>query len=98
MIEWNTNVTTEETITLGRGELGCFIIAKKSNETILIDDQRARTIAKEKGLKVTSMPAFLIFCKQKNLISSNEIKEIIEQRKQKDNYELSEETKKLILE
>ncbi len=98
LVEWNENITKEDRITFGKGELGCFILAKKSNETILIDDQRARTIAKEKGLKVTSIPSFLIFCKQKNITSSNEMNEIINELKQKDYYELSEETKKRLLE
>lgn len=91
------NFTKEETITLGTGELGCFILAKNSGDTILIDDQRARTVAKVKGLKVVSIPAFLLFCKRKNIVSLNELKQIINDLKAEDYYEFSEESKELLL-
>jgi predicted nucleic acid-binding protein len=82
----------EKTKILGDGELGCFLLAKESNETILIDDQRARRIAKEEELKVTSIPAFLLHCKKKKILSTNEIKQIMENLKEKDYYEFSAES------
>lgn len=97
LIEEKANFTKEETITLGRGECGCFILAKNSADTILIDDQRARVIAKGKGLKVVSIPVFLLFCKKRNVVSSDELKQIVNDLKAKDYYEFSDESRELLL-
>ena len=97
LIEWRENFTKEETIMLGKGELGCFMLAENSGDTILIDDQRARVIAKGKGLKVVSIPAFLLFCKKKNVVSLDEIRKIVEDLKEMDYYEFSEESRELLL-
>jgi len=82
---------------LGKGELGCFVLAENSGDTILIDDQRARVVAKGKGLKVVSIPAFLLFCKKKNVVSLNEIRKIVEELREMDYYEFSEESRELLL-
>ena len=97
LMEWKENFTKEETITLGKGELGCFVLAENSGDTILIDDQRARVVAKGKGLKVVSIPAFLLFCKKKNVVSLNEIRKIVEELREMDYYEFSEESRELLL-
>ncbi len=97
LIEGKVNFTKEGTITLGKGELGCFILAKNTEDTILIDDQRARVIAKGEVLKVTSIPAFLLFCKKKNVVSLNELKQIVNDLKTEDYYEFSEESRELLL-
>ena len=97
LMEWKENFTKEETITLGNGELGCFILAENSSDTILIDDQRARVVAKGKGLKVVSIPAFLLFCKRRNVVSFDEIRKIVEELKEMDYYEFSEESRELLL-
>ena len=97
LMEWKENFTKEETITLGNGELGCFILAENSSDTILIDDQRARVVAKGKGLKVVSIPAFLLFCKRRNVVSFDEIRKIVEELKEMDYYEFSEESIELLL-
>lgn len=97
LTEEKANFTKEETITLGKGELGCFVLAKNTGDTILIDDQRARVIAKGKGLKVASIPAFLLFCKKKNVVSFDSIREIVEELKERDYYEFSEESRRLLL-
>ncbi len=97
VVEWEVNFTTEETITLGKGELGCFILAKNSGDIILIDDQKAVAVAKEKGLKVVSIPSFLFFCKRKNVVSLDELKQIVNDLKAKDYYEFNDESRELLL-
>ncbi len=97
LIECKYNFTKEETITLGNGELGCFILAENSRDTILIDDQRARLVAKGKGLKVVSIPTFLLFCKRRNVVSFDEIRKIVGDLKEEDYYEFSEELRELLL-
>ena len=89
--------TEEETTILGKGELGCFVLGK-NGETILIDDSKARAVAKEKGLNVVSVPSFLLSCKKKNVVSVNELKHILESLKSKDYYEFTEDVKKALLE
>ena len=87
----------EETKILGNGELGCFLLAKKTDDKLLIDDQKARAVAKEKGLKVVSITTFLLYCKKKKILSLNEIIQIIKELKEKDYYELSNEVKEMLL-
>lgn len=96
--EDNDYFTEEEKMNFGKGEIGCFLLAKMSGEVILIDDQIARSAAKENGLKVLSIPAFLLFCKKKKIISLLEIREIIKELKEKDYYEFSEEAREALLE
>ena len=95
--KWNENLTKEEAIALGNGERGCFILAENSRDIILIDDQKARVVAKGKGLKVASIPSFLLFCKMKNVVSLNDIRKVIEELKERDYYEFSEESMEFLL-
>ena len=88
--------TEEETTILGKGELGCFVLGK-NGEIILIDDSKARSVAKEKGLKVVSVPSFLLHCKRKNIVYVDDLKQIVESLKAKDYYEFTEEVKKTLL-
>ncbi len=83
---------------LGRGELGCFILAKKISDKILIDDNHARKIAGDQRLKVISIPAFLSYCKSKNILSKSEIKQIINDLKEKDHYLFNQEIERKLLE
>ena len=89
--------TEEEMRILGKGELGCFLLAK-SGETILVDDSKARSVAKEKGLKVVSVSSFLLYCKRKSIVSLSELEQIVNDLKTKDHYEFTEEIKKTLLE
>lgn len=95
-IEGEANFTKEEMNNLGKGEIGCFILAKNINDTILIDDQKARIIAKKKGLKVVSISTFLLFCKKKKILSSENIREIVAELKEKDYYEFSDDVKQTL--
>ncbi|HLC20374.1 MAG TPA: hypothetical protein VJK72_05610 [Candidatus Nanoarchaeia archaeon] len=92
-----SDFTDEEKITLGKGELGCFILAKNSDDIIFIDDQNARSVAKEKSLKVISIPTFLLLCKKKNIVSIKEMRENVEDLKEKDYYDFSAEARELLL-
>lgn len=82
---------------LGKGEQGSILLGKKTNDVILIDDKKARDIAKQENLRVISLPSFLVGCKRKDIISKEEITQIIGTLKEKDNYEFSKEVKKILL-
>ncbi len=62
-----------------------------------MDDRRAAQHAKQEGITVMSIPAFLIHCKTKSIISKDEIREIIEELKEKDYYEFSDDVKQTLL-
>lgn len=81
----------------GKGEIGCFLLAKETNDKILIDDKYARNFAKNNNIKVISIPAFLLRSKTKNILSLEEIKQIIKDLKEKDYYEFSKEIKDLLV-
>lgn len=83
---------------LGQGELGCFLLAKKNNDKILIDDSHARKAAEEQGLKVVSIPAFLSYCKNNNILSNQDIKSIIKDLKEKDYYRFNQEVESKLIE
>lgn len=82
----------------GKGELESITLAKETNSLLLMDDRKAVNFAGCEGITVMDVPTFLLHCKTSNFISSKEVKEIIEQLKEKDYYEFSEEVKKTLLE
>ncbi len=88
-IEQNNFLDKEEIKSLGRGELGCMNLAKKYEGTILMDDRCAVRVAKNKNLKVVTIPSFLVYCKRNNKLTYEEIRDIIKKLKEKDFYEFS---------
>ncbi|OGJ20581.1 hypothetical protein A3K73_05355 [Candidatus Pacearchaeota archaeon RBG_13_36_9] len=82
----------------GKGELECISLAEKSNALLLMDDREAGKLAKSKGVIVMEIPTFLLYCKVGNLLSKEELKKIIEELKEKDYYEFTEEIKEMLLE
>ena len=66
-----------------RGEKECILLCKeKENSILLINDRRAREIAKRKGISTLNTSAFLLLCKIR----------------EKDYFEFSEEEKRILLE
>lgn len=82
----------------GKGELESIALAKETNSLLLMDDRKAAKFAESEMITVMDIPIFLLHCKTSNFVSSKEIKEIIEQLKEKDYYEFSEDFKKILLE
>ncbi len=82
---------------LGNGEIGCFILAKQTNDTVLVDDKEARMFGTSEGIKVTSLPAFFLHCKRKKILSLNDLKDIIDDLREKDYYEFSNEVRQDLL-
>ena len=48
---------------LGKGESESINLAKKTNALLLMEDRKAAQFAKMQGIKVMSIPTFLLFCK-----------------------------------
>ncbi|MCK4476270.1 MAG: hypothetical protein KAU16_06040 [Methanophagales archaeon] len=82
---------------LGKGELGCMVLAKEHGAVILISDGHARQIARDKKLKAISIPTFLLRYKRKRKISVEEIKGIIKDLREKDFYTFSKEVEEELL-
>lgn len=87
----------EEINVFGKGEIGCFLLAKETNDVVFIDDKKARTFAMNNNLRVASLSTFLLNCRNKKILAIQEIKDIISDLKEKDLYEFSNESKEELL-
>lgn len=90
-------IDPKEITSLGKGELGCMVLAKEHGAEILISDRHARQTARDKKLKAISIPAFLLRYKRKRKISIEEIKGIIEDLRDKDFYAFGKEVEEELL-
>jgi len=84
-------IEPKEITSLGKGELGCMVLAKEYGAEILISDRHAIKTARDKKLKAISIPTFLLRYKRKRKISIEEIEGIIKDLREKDFYEFSRE-------
>lgn len=81
----------------GRGELESIYLAERTNSLLLTNDRNAGLLAERKGITVMDIVTFLIYCKNHNLLSKDELRKIITELKEKDYYEFSEEAKNILL-
>ena len=82
---------------LGIGEEACMTLAKQTGGTLLISDQSAMKHAGQRGITVLDVPAFLLYCKKKNILSKKDLLEVMRELKEKDYYGFSEEVKQWLL-
>jgi len=80
---------------LGVGELS--VIASAGNKIAFIEDRKAEKIAEKEGLAVFNIPELLLVCKKKGLIDREEIRQIIEELKDKDRYYFKKEVEEILL-
>ena len=80
---------------LGVGELS--VIASAGNKIAFIEDRKAEKIAEKEGLAVFNIPELLLVCKEKGLIDREEIRQIIEELKDKDRYYFKKEVEEILL-
>jgi len=59
--------------------------------------EKAEKIAEREGLSVFNIPELLLVCKEKGLIDKEEIKQIIEELKDKDRYHFKKEVGEVLL-
>ncbi len=81
---------------LGTGELS--VIASAGDKVALIEDRKAEKIAEKEGLAVFNIPELLLVCKEKRLADREEIKQIMEELKDKDRYHFKKEVEDVLLE
>lgn len=83
---------------LGSGEKECIALCKQFQNTLLmISDKKALRVAKNHGVAVINIPAFLLACKTTAFLNSEEISHIIKDLKNEDYYEFSDDEKKRLL-
>ena len=83
---------------LGLGEKECMALCKQcQNSILLISDNKARKVARKKGIVVLNIPAFLLACKKTMFLENNEIALIMKDLKQKDYFEFGKDEKRELL-
>lgn len=83
---------------LGNGEKECIALCKKFKKSLLLtSDKKALGIARNHGIMVINIPAFLLACKNTAFLNSKEIFHIIKDLKIKDYYEFSDDERKRLL-
>lgn len=82
---------------LGMGEREAISLALSRDAVLLIDDQAAKEKAIEIGVNAFDLDMFLQACKEKGLISQEEMKTIIRNLKEKDCYYFKNSVEKELL-
>ena len=82
----------------GRGEMESMALAAETNSLLLMDDRKAAQYAKQKGITVMGIAAFLLYCKTNKVISKEDLQIIITELKEKDYYQFNEEVRGKLLE
>lgn len=78
----------QEAIALAMGEVGCVL---------LMNDKRAAQWAERRGVMVTSTPAFLLACRQAELLEPQQLRMVVELLRQKDHFGFSKAALELLL-
>lgn len=82
---------------LGKGELESISYALKTNSVLLTNDKKAGELAEDSGVKVLDIVSFLLLCKEIELISVDDIKNIMFSLNKYNYMEFSQEQRKLLL-
>ncbi len=82
---------------LGKGEIESISYALEKKSLLLTNDKKAGEFAEDLGVKVLDIVSFILLCKEKNLLSTNEIEHIIGPLQKYDYMEFNPEQRKLLL-
>ena len=86
------DLNNNEIRNLGSGEKECMSLCKTfSKHIMLVNDKKARMVAKKNGIIVLNISGFLFACKKSNFLDKDEIFKIIGDLKTKDYYIFSKE-------
>lgn len=84
--------------TLDKGEQGVVQLAQKLNAVAVVDDKDARNYARKHGITHTGTLAILKRAREKKLITKTELKKIVEDLKTKDQFRMTDELERWLLE
>lgn len=103
-IEWlkvegitDESLVTSLTLLVDRGEAEAIVLAEERDSRVLLDDRKARSVAKQRGLSVIGTVGVLILAKQQSLIPT--LRPILAQLEEQGFYlsaELQEEALRLV--
>lgn len=82
---------------LGAGENESIALAKEYRAKLLMNDKIAGKYAEKGGVKVIDIPAFLFYCKEKNVLNISQLKTLISRLKSKDFYAFEKEVEKALI-
>ena len=84
--------------TLGAGERACITLARTQTDAIiLMSDNKARRFAQSLDITVVNIPAFLLACKMTGLVSTEAMKQTIQDLKVKDFYDFRKDVRDELL-
>ncbi len=81
---------------LGKGEFESITFAMDTDSVLLTNDKKAGEYAESLGIKVLDIISFLLVCKEKNIVTVNDLKCIIDDVKKYDYMEFDQEHKRLL--
>lgn len=82
---------------LGKGELESISYALETNSVLLTNDKKAGEFAEDSGVKVLDIVSFLLLCREIDLLSVDDIKNIMVSLNKYDYMEFSQEQRRLLL-
>ena len=83
---------------LGAGELQSIALAKQSEQALILsNDNSARRLARQLGLKAIDIPEFLLSCKTSGFLDRKELQELIRELQEKDRYGFRKEVLERLL-
>ena len=72
---------------LGPGEQEAITLAGQlENSVLLMNDNKARSLASNRGLQVVNVPAFLLACKRSGLVDRSKLGELVRSLQERDHY------------
>lgn len=74
----------------GKGEVACIELSREEDVT-LIDDRDAKKLAEQEGKNCYDLPTFLLSCKKKGVLDTEEMQNIIEDLENEDHYKFTDE-------
>ncbi len=84
---------------LGAGEQSCILLARTLPDVaLLMSDNKARRFAQSLGLTVANIPAFLLACKMAGLVNPEQMRQIIQDLRERDFYEFKADIHAALLE
>lgn len=87
---------------MGIGELSVIASASASapagNKIAFIEDRKAERVAEQEGVIVFNIPELLMVLKERKSIDRKEVKRVIEELRDKDNYFFKKEVEEALLE
>ncbi|PSH01577.1 MAG: hypothetical protein BRC27_01705 [Nanohaloarchaea archaeon SW_10_44_10] len=80
----------------GKGEIACIELSE-DKDILLIDDRDAEKLAKEEGKNCYDLPTFLLSCKKKGILNSEQLEHVIDDLENEDSYHFTDEIEERLI-